>query len=83
MAEAEPYFQKVVQHTKALDRTRPVTAVINANADLDQASKAVDIVCINRYVIMKLVTDSNKASNLGRFSISTENKERKSVSVRG
>ena len=48
VAEAEPYFQKVVQHTKALDRTRPVTAVINANADTDRASKAVDIVCINR-----------------------------------
>ena len=46
--EAEEYFQKVVQHTKALDRTRPVTAVLNANADTDQASKAVDIVCLNR-----------------------------------
>ena len=45
---AEGYFQKLVQHTKALDRTRPVTVVVNANADKDQASKAVDIVCLNR-----------------------------------
>ena len=48
VSEAEGYFQKVVQHTKTLDRTRPVTAVVNANADKDQASKAVDIVCLNR-----------------------------------
>ena len=46
---AKDYFQKVVQHTKALDRTRPVTAVLAANADKDQAWKAIDIVCLNRY----------------------------------
>ena len=45
---AKNYFQQVVQHTKALDRTRPVTAVLAANADKDQAWKAVDIVCLNR-----------------------------------
>ena len=46
--EAESYFQKVVQHTKDLDQTRPVTAVINALVENDQASKFVDIVCLNR-----------------------------------
>ena len=46
--EAESYFQKVVQHTKDLDQTRPVTAVVNELAGKDQASKAVDIVCLNR-----------------------------------
>ncbi len=47
--QAEPYFRKVVQHTKQMDPTRPVTCVVSASAETDQASKSVDIIGVNRY----------------------------------
>jgi beta-glucuronidase len=52
--EARPYFDKVVQHTRKLDPTRPITVVVNANVDKDEASKSVDIVGLNRCLLLVL-----------------------------
>jgi len=45
------YFQFLINHTKELDRTRPVTFVIGGGSDFtnDQAAEFVDIICINHY----------------------------------
>ncbi|CAE1312335.1 uidA [Acanthosepion pharaonis] len=47
--EAEHYFGAVVNFTRQLDATRPVTFVMNADFTNDRAAKFVDILCINRY----------------------------------
>merc|ERR1739838_252351 len=45
------YFQILINHTKELDRTRPVTFVIGGGSSWanDQAAQFVDIICINHY----------------------------------
>ncbi|XP_055332688.1 beta-glucuronidase-like isoform X2 [Paramacrobiotus metropolitanus] len=47
---SEFYFRTVINLTKSLDATRPVTFVIGgSNASLDKAAGLVDILCINHY----------------------------------
>ncbi|XP_070591166.1 beta-glucuronidase [Erythrolamprus reginae] len=43
------YFKTVIAHTKALDPTRPVTYVSNANYLRDQGAPYVDVICVNSY----------------------------------
>ncbi|XP_077167880.1 beta-glucuronidase [Paroedura picta] len=43
------YFKTVIAHTKALDPTRPVTFISNANYALDQGAPYVDVICVNSY----------------------------------
>ncbi|XP_063154587.1 beta-glucuronidase isoform X1 [Candoia aspera] len=43
------YFKTVIAHTKALDPTRPVTLVSNANYLRDQGAPYVDVICVNSY----------------------------------
>ncbi|XP_058020475.1 beta-glucuronidase isoform X2 [Ahaetulla prasina] len=43
------YFKTVIAHTKALDPTRPVTFVSNANYLRDQGAPYVDVICVNSY----------------------------------
>ncbi|OQV24495.1 Beta-glucuronidase [Hypsibius exemplaris] len=48
--DAREYFGRVINHTRALDPTRPVTFVIGgSNASLDKAASLADILCINHY----------------------------------
>lgn len=39
----------MIEHTKSLDTTRPVTFVANAAYNEDLATPFVDVVCINKY----------------------------------
>ncbi|XP_053563422.1 beta-glucuronidase isoform X2 [Bombina bombina] len=43
------YFKTVIAHTKALDPTRPVTYVSNANYERDHGAPYVDVICVNSY----------------------------------
>ncbi|XP_044312045.1 beta-glucuronidase [Varanus komodoensis] len=43
------YFKTVIAHTKALDASRPVTFVSNANYARDQGAPYVDVICVNSY----------------------------------
>lgn len=43
------YFKAVAAHTRALDPTRAVTLVCNANFAQDHASQHFDVIAINRY----------------------------------
>ncbi|XP_071946566.1 beta-glucuronidase-like [Antedon mediterranea] len=49
--ESGPYFKTVIEYTRTLDSTRPVTFVIGGGSqpDIDQVVKYVDVVCINTY----------------------------------
>jgi len=47
--EAGDYFEKVYAFTRSLDKTRPITLVINADYKTDLASPHFDVICINRY----------------------------------
>jgi len=49
--EAKDYFAKVSQHTKNLDKTRPIGAATHSyfTADIDFMSQSLDILLINRY----------------------------------
>ncbi len=47
--ESEEYFRKVIEKTKELDPTRPVTLVESSRYEETKASKYVDVVCVNRY----------------------------------
>ncbi|XP_026037878.1 beta-glucuronidase [Astatotilapia calliptera] len=49
MPPAEFYFKTLIEHTKALDQTRPVTYVTIAAADMDKGGPYVDVVCANSY----------------------------------
>ncbi|XP_039870624.1 beta-glucuronidase isoform X2 [Simochromis diagramma] len=49
MPPAEFYFKTLIEHTKALDQTRPVTYVTIAEADMDKGGPYVDVVCVNSY----------------------------------
>lgn len=46
---AEDYFRKIVQKTKILDPTRPVTAAINADCNSDKIGQFMDVIMVNRY----------------------------------
>ncbi|KAL9981810.1 hypothetical protein ACROYT_G010565 [Oculina patagonica] len=48
-AEAGPYFQSVIEFTRFLDPTRPVTFVTAAKAETDHAVQYVDVILCNRY----------------------------------
>ncbi|XP_078209981.1 beta-glucuronidase isoform X2 [Callithrix jacchus] len=43
------YFKMVITHTKALDPSRPVTFVTNANYAADKGAPYVDVICVNSY----------------------------------
>ncbi|GAB1608204.1 beta-glucuronidase-like isoform X1 [Argonauta hians] len=47
--QAEHYFKSVIRHTQMLDKSRPVTFVMNSNVMTDRAAQFADILCINRY----------------------------------
>uniref|UniRef100_A0A7N6AVY3 Beta-glucuronidase n=1 Tax=Anabas testudineus TaxID=64144 RepID=A0A7N6AVY3_ANATE len=49
MSPAENYFKTVIQHTKALDPTRPVTFVTDSNFERDRGAPFVDVICVNSY----------------------------------
>ncbi|KAI4814599.1 hypothetical protein KUCAC02_003788 [Chaenocephalus aceratus] len=49
MPPAEFYFKTLIQHTKALDPTRPVTYVSNSHYARDKGAPYVDVICINSY----------------------------------
>jgi beta-glucuronidase len=44
-----PYFTEVINTTRALDPTRPVTMVQTMGAETDKVSHLLDIICLNRY----------------------------------
>ncbi|XP_071443671.1 beta-glucuronidase-like [Hetaerina americana] len=46
---ADLYFSKLVNHTKALDSSRPVTFVTSQQYSNDKAAQFMDIICVNRY----------------------------------
>ncbi|XP_007940715.1 beta-glucuronidase [Orycteropus afer afer] len=43
------YFKTLIAHTKALDPSRPVTFVTNANYASDLGAPYVDVICVNSY----------------------------------
>ena len=47
--QAEDYFRSVINHTRSLDPTRPVTFVNNKSPNTDRAVQFVDVVCHNHY----------------------------------
>ncbi|XP_056911186.1 beta-glucuronidase [Takifugu flavidus] len=49
MPPAGLYFKTLIEHTKALDPTRPVTYVTNSNYGRDKGAPYVDVVCVNSY----------------------------------
>ncbi|KAK3104786.1 hypothetical protein FSP39_010062 [Pinctada imbricata] len=49
LPEAVAYFRPILEHTKALDPTRPVTFVANQDVNKELVSQYVDVICINRY----------------------------------
>ncbi|MGB9787352.1 MAG: beta-glucuronidase [Dictyoglomus turgidum] len=46
---AEEYFKKVIEETRKLDPTRPITIVENVAPKETKVSKYVDVICVNRY----------------------------------
>uniref|UniRef100_A0A8P4GIX9 Beta-glucuronidase n=1 Tax=Dicentrarchus labrax TaxID=13489 RepID=A0A8P4GIX9_DICLA len=49
MPPAEFYFKTLIQHTKALDPTRPVTYITDSNYARDKGAPYVDVICVNSY----------------------------------
>ncbi|KAM9846484.1 beta-glucuronidase [Aulostomus maculatus] len=49
MPPAGFYFKTVINHTKALDPTRPVTYITNSHYDRDRGAPYVDVICVNSY----------------------------------
>ncbi|XP_029650975.1 beta-glucuronidase isoform X1 [Octopus sinensis] len=47
--KAKGYFKGIIRFTQMLDKSRPVTFVMNANMFRDKAAQFADILCINRY----------------------------------
>lgn len=48
-SKAEEYFRQIVQLTKSLDNTRPLSAAINADVRTDHLAQFCDVLMINRY----------------------------------
>lgn len=46
---AEEYFKRVIEETRKLDPTRPVTIVESSFPKETKVSKYVDVICVNRY----------------------------------
>ncbi|XP_046395919.1 beta-glucuronidase-like [Ischnura elegans] len=46
---ADVYFSTLVNHTKALDSSRPVTFVTSQQSSNDKAVQFMDVICVNRY----------------------------------
>ncbi|XP_063983304.1 beta-glucuronidase [Diachasmimorpha longicaudata] len=46
---ADGYFKQVAQHTKNLDRTRPITIALSTSYIQDQAGQFLDVISFNRY----------------------------------
>ncbi len=46
---ARPYLEKVLQRTRELDSTRPITCVFHGNPKKCQARDLFDFVCLNHY----------------------------------
>lgn len=46
---AEDYFRRVIEVTRSLDPTRPVTLVDCMHAENSKTAKYVDVICVNRY----------------------------------
>lgn len=46
---AEEYFRRVIEETRKLDPTRPVTIVECSSPTETKVSKYVDVICVNRY----------------------------------
>lgn len=44
-----PYFRKVIETMRELDRTRPVTMVHTMWPSIDRVSQWLDVICVNRY----------------------------------
>uniref|UniRef100_K7FT18 Beta-glucuronidase n=1 Tax=Pelodiscus sinensis TaxID=13735 RepID=K7FT18_PELSI len=49
LTPAAYYFKTVIAHTKAIDPSRPVTFVSNANYAHDHGAPYVDVICVNSY----------------------------------
>ncbi|KAM9526020.1 beta-glucuronidase [Guaruba guarouba] len=49
LAPAAYYFKTVIAYTKALDPSRPVTYVTEANYAVDRGAPYVDVICVNSY----------------------------------
>nr|CAD7598626.1 unnamed protein product [Timema genevievae] len=47
--EAEDYFRSLVEFTRGLDNSRPITFVTSQGVHSDKAVQYMDIVCVNRY----------------------------------
>lgn len=47
--QAGHYFSELINYTHALDKTRPLTAVLAVSFETDQVAKLLDVICINRY----------------------------------
>ncbi|CAB3988295.1 Beta-glucuronidase [Paramuricea clavata] len=47
--QAEAYFKSVINHTRHLDPTRPVTFVGNKSPSTDRVVQFVDVICHNHY----------------------------------
>ncbi|KAG8231746.1 hypothetical protein J437_LFUL012024 [Ladona fulva] len=46
---ADNYFRILVDHTKKLDQSRPVTFVTSQSYSNDKAVQYMDVICVNRY----------------------------------
>ncbi|MCP9259880.1 Beta-glucuronidase [Dirofilaria immitis] len=46
---ARLYFSELINLTRSIDRTRPITAVLARSFDADQVAGLLDLICINRY----------------------------------
>lgn len=49
LSVSEGYFKAVIEHTRTLDSTRPVTFVCNVGSAQDLATAFVDVVSVNKY----------------------------------
>ncbi|RWS26409.1 Beta-glucuronidase-like protein [Leptotrombidium deliense] len=47
--ESHKYFSEIIQTVKILDKTRPVTAALNAPFETDKLGELLDVIMINRY----------------------------------
>lgn len=50
MPPAGQYFKTLIEHTKALDPTRPVTYITDSNYAKDKGAPYVDVICVNSYL---------------------------------
>lgn len=75
---ADGYFKKVIEETRKLDPTRPVTIVESSSPIETKVSKYVDVICVNRYY--SWYTDSG---DLGLIEYQLEKELRKWYEIYG